>query len=68
MIDEGIRVAAVCGPLTGLSAEKLKEANPAYSGAQLILINAPKVFNITILIHDSVLIHINLIKIILIHP
>ena len=42
--DEGIRVAAVCGPLTSLSAEKLKEADPAYPGAQLILVNTPKVF------------------------
>ena len=33
--DEGIRVAAVCGPLAALSAEKLKEADPAYPGAQL---------------------------------
>ena len=41
--DKGIRVAVVCGPLTALSAQKLKATDPAYSGAQLILVNAPKV-------------------------
>lgn len=41
--DKGIRVAVVCGPLTTLSAQKLKETDPAYSGVQLILVNAPKV-------------------------
>ena len=45
MTDKGIRVAAVCGPLTALSAEKLKEADPAYPGAELILANAPKVYS-----------------------
>ena len=41
--DKGVRVAAVCGPLTALSANKLKEADPAYTGAHLILNNIPKV-------------------------
>ena len=49
--DEEVRVAAVCGPLIALSAEKLKEADPAYPGAQLILAKAPKVFNIMV-VHD----------------
>ena len=57
--DEGIRVAAVYGPLTALSAEKLKEADPAYPGSQLILAKAPKVFNIIMVIHDIVLVHID---------
>ena len=59
LMDEGIRVATVCGPLTALSAEKLKEVDPAYPGSQLILAKAPKVFNIIMVIHDIVLVHID---------
>ena len=41
--NNGTRVAVVCGPLTKLSAQKLKENDPAYTGAHLILATAPKV-------------------------
>ena len=54
--NEGIRVAAVSA---ALSAEKLKEADPAYPGSQLILAKAPKVFNIIMVIHDIVLVYID---------
>lgn len=41
--SNGTRVAVVCGPLKTLSAQKLKENDPAYTGAHLILATIPKV-------------------------
>ena len=39
----GVRVALVHGDLSTISAQEVKEVDPAYTGAHLILANVPKV-------------------------